>query len=128
MPRNTRMGGRVRPDYFFGPLEASRKTASCFRRLSPRPANDGIGEPGLTHAGHFRCAIWNAVPLFFAPSEVKSGAPRLVPPAPLYVWQFKQPATANSFAPATACLFPAKPSVAAHFGTSAMFSDARGSF
>ena len=53
----------------------SRAASGC---ASPSPANDGIGEPGLTHAGHLRCATWKAMPLFFAPSAVSSGAPRLL--------------------------------------------------
>src|SRR6476619_551012 len=76
---------------YLGPLDASRQVASNFKRASPRPENDGIGEPAFLHAGHCRWAIWNAMPLFFAPSAVNSGAPRFCPPAPRYTWQLRQP-------------------------------------
>src|SRR5439155_21758262 len=64
------------------PLEASRNAAICLRRAAPSPANDGIGDSEFTHAGHFRCATWKAMPLFFAPSAVNSGAPANPPPRP----------------------------------------------
>ena len=69
----------------------------------PSPWNDGIGEPGFTPAGFSRCLIWKSMPLFFAPSAVRFGAPAKPPPSPRYVWQLRQPETAKSFAPAIAC-------------------------
>src|SRR5207302_5054457 len=68
----------------------------------PSEANFGIGEPGFTHDGHFRCLIWKSMPRWRVPIVVRSGAPRLEPPAPRYVWQAVQPATAKTFAPGTA--------------------------
>ncbi len=97
MPRKTRISAsayacRRRARTTSGPWRPRGTSASCAQRSRRRgPANDGIGEPGFTHAGHFRCAIWNAMPLFFAPSAVRSGAPRFAPPAPRYVWQLRQP-------------------------------------
>jgi hypothetical protein len=44
-----------------------------------------MGDPGFTQLGHLRWAIWNWMPLFFAPSCVSSGAPRFDEPAPRYV-------------------------------------------
>src|SRR5689334_13470367 len=67
---------------YFGPFEASRKVASLRRLSSPREANCGIGEPGLTQLGHWRWSIWNWMPLFFAPSALRSGAPRFELPVP----------------------------------------------
>src|SRR5919204_4134593 len=80
MPRKMRIRG-----LYFGPLEASRKTASLCRFDSPSGAKTGIGEPLLTQLGHLRCAIWNATPLFLAPSALRSGAPSCEPPTPRYV-------------------------------------------
>ena len=59
------------------PLDASRKVARAVRFFAPWLAKDGIGLPGLTHEGHFRWAIWKAIPLFLEPSSLRSGAPRL---------------------------------------------------
>ncbi len=67
---------------YFGPFEASRKVASSVRFLIPWLAKLGIGLPLFTHEGHFRCAISKAIPLFFAPSAERSGAPRLGLPSP----------------------------------------------
>src|SRR5205823_1167733 len=61
------------PASYFGPFEASRKLASSVSRASPSPANEGIGEPGLTAAGFIRWRIWNSMPLFFAPSAIATG-------------------------------------------------------
>ena len=47
MPRKTRtvrQRTRRRAAFTSAPLDASRNAASCFRRSSPRPANDGIGD------------------------------------------------------------------------------------
>src|SRR5438046_1672415 len=87
---------------YFGPLEFSRKIASCVSRLLPRDANFGIGEPGFTHDGHFRWLTWNWMPRLRVPMFVRSGAPRFDEPVPRYVWQAVQPATAKSLAPGTA--------------------------
>src|SRR5437763_16177709 len=70
IPRKMRTGGP-----YFGPLEASRKIAILRRSVSPKAANEGIGEPLLTQRGHLRWAIWKAIPLFFAPSALRLGAP-----------------------------------------------------
>src|SRR5579884_3226990 len=67
----------------YGAPDAPRKLASFLRLSSPRPANDGIGVPGFTHAGHFRWFIWKVMPLFFAPSALRFGAPGKPPPVPL---------------------------------------------
>src|SRR5437763_6979184 len=98
MPRKTCTGGP-----YFGPLEASRNAASLLRFAMPSDAKEGIGEPLLTQLGHLRCAIWNGTPLCFAPSALRSGAPRFDPPTPRYVWHVVQPDTAKIFEPATAC-------------------------
>src|SRR5579885_2522838 len=123
---------RLRPrnsfEAYLPPLEDSRKVASFLRLSSPRPAKLGIGLPLFTHAGHLRCAIWKAMPLFFAPSAVRFGAPRLWPPEPLYVWQLRQPETAKSLAPAIAVGFPEKPSDFAQLGTFASSSLPSASF
>src|SRR4051812_34365601 len=119
---------RLRRRSYLVPCDASRKAASFARLSSPRPANDGIGEPALTHAGHFRCAIWKAAPLFFAPSAVSSGAPAKPPPTPWYVWQLRQPETAKSRAPASAFALPEKPSFFPHDGTFATSSEPSDSF
>src|SRR5919199_2968640 len=107
---------------YFGPLEASRNAASFRRFASPSGAKTGIGDPLLTQLGHFRCAIWKAIPLFFEPSAVRSGAPRFEEPTPRYVWQVVQPETANTFEPAIACALLWKPSSAGHFFASASTS------
>src|SRR5439155_22750707 len=52
------------PFCYWGPFEASRKIASCRSRFSPSEANFGIGEPGLTHEGHFKWRIWKSMPSF----------------------------------------------------------------
>src|SRR5919202_4199207 len=87
---------------YFGPLEASRNAASFRRFASPSDEKTGIGEPLLTQLGHFRWAIWNATPLCFEPSAVRSGAPRFEEPTPRYVWQVVQPETAKILDPSTA--------------------------
>ena len=68
----------------------------------PREANFGIGEPGVTQDGHWRCLIWKLMPRLRVPMFVRSGAPRFDDPVPRYVWHAVQPAVANSFAPGTA--------------------------
>src|SRR5215208_1614524 len=107
---------------YFGPFEASRNAASLRRLSSPRAAKGGIGEPGLTQLGHLRWSIWNWMPLFLAPSALRSGAPRFVLPVPRYVWQATQPDSAKRFAPAIASSLPAKPCCAAHDGIAALTS------
>src|SRR5215204_5475077 len=107
---------------YFGPFEASRKMESLRRLSSPRAAKGGIGEPGLTQLGHFRWSIWNWMPLFWAPSALRSGAPRLAAPVPRYTWHATQPDSAKRSAPASACLLPAKPCCCAHDGMAALTS------
>ena len=68
--------------YYFGPFEASRKIASFVRFTFPWLANGGIGLPLFTQDGHLRCAIWKKTPRPFAPSALRSGAPRLWLPLP----------------------------------------------
>ena len=68
------------------------------------------------------------MPRFFAPSAERSGAPRLLLPVPRYVWQLRQPDSANSFAPATASALPAKPCLSAHSGTRPIVSEPSASF
>ena len=67
------------------PLEASRKIASSRNRFTPSESNGGIGEPGCTHDGHFKCWIWNRMPRCRLPIAVRSGAFRLLLPEPAYV-------------------------------------------
>src|SRR5262249_3746448 len=122
MPRKTRTAASS----YLEPLEASRKMAILRKFASPNAANDGIGEPLFTQLGHLRCAIWKAIPLFFAPSAVRLGAPSSAPPTPLYVWQLRQPEVAKSSAPGLACggsfSFLIQP------GTAALSSAPRASF
>ncbi len=61
-------------------LEEDRELRAAL--ASPSDANDGIGEPGLTHDGHLRCVIWKSTPRFLLPIALRSGAPRLEAPTP----------------------------------------------
>ena len=110
------------------PFDASRKVASSLRLSSPRAANDGIGEPGVLLLGFVRWSTCHWMPRPFAPSADRSGAPRFCPPAPRYVWQFRQPDSANSVAPLTASGLSAKPCCFAHSGTSPTVSEPSASF
>ena len=85
MPRKTRIAGRLRSrSTSCRPWTRRGTLASCCRVAARRgPANDGIGEPGFTHAGHLRCAIWNATPLFFAPSARQLRRPEVVAAVPV---------------------------------------------
>ena len=65
-----------------GPFEASRNVASSVRFFLPWVAKLGIGLPLFTQDGHVRWAIWKKIPLCFAPSALRSGAPRLWLPLP----------------------------------------------
>src|SRR5262249_58930784 len=105
-PRKTRTGS---PGGCCPPSEDSRKVASASKLSLPSPPNDGMGEPGLTHAGHCRWLIWNWIPLFFAPSAERFGAPRFEEPEPRYVWQVRQPTSEKMCAPRTASAGPLAP-------------------
>ena len=65
------------------------------------------------------------MPRLREPIAVRSGAPRLEPPEPAYVWQAVQPAVAKSFAPGSA--LAGRCSVEAQRGTSWITSDASAS-
>src|SRR5436309_11223466 len=120
MPRKTRMA-------YFGPLDASRNVAIECSVGAPSEANFGITVfPNLDGSEIYACRPCTPFP--FVPSELRSGAPRLPPPVPRYVWHAVHPDVAKKFAPLTACGLFAKPSRFAHVGTAAFTSLASASF
>src|SRR5439155_26553512 len=88
--------------------------------------NGGMGEPGFTQLGHIKWLIWNWIPRPFAPSALRSGAPRFGLPAPRYVWQPVHPACAKILAPSSP--FAERCCSLTHWGTLARFSAGRASF
>src|SRR5205807_10429712 len=99
--RRARGAGYAEKDaHYFGPLEAKRNVAIWWTVVLPSEPNFGITVfPNLDGSVMYDC---NVATFFFVPSALRSGAPRLPPPVPRYVWHAVQPETANAFAPATA--------------------------
>ncbi len=115
------------PRAYLGP-STPRGTSRARQVLARRAANDGIGRPGVAHDGHFRCAIWNAMPLPFAPFGGQVGRTEVAAAGADVGVAVEAADSAKSFAPATAAWLPAKPCSFAHFGTFASSSEPSDSF